>query len=610
MKRLFLLAGLWLTATAALAEAPDRDLYVLGIGLDQNGEAGGWVQVGPPKAWKEVRAGAVLKDRLYTAEFHGALQSADLAGGRRKKIGEPEFGDTALMFAGADKLYTIESDGTLYAVNAGDGSWACVGEEKAWKAARAGVVCQGRLFTAETGGKLYAADLGDGKRKQIGKDDFGRVRFLFTADDKLYALNADGGLYRVDPGDGGRARVGKEGAWQATLAGAVFQGRLYTAEKDGTLQAAALDTGERRQVGKAEFGNTAFMFAGGDALYTLESDGSFYRIFVKPAESIDDYDWCPQEVEKVFRERGRAFYHGLHSRLVLGDKATHQGALDGLDWLRDKAAKKDLVVMYIGCHGFTDPNEGWGVETADGKTLWGHEIKAALARLPCPVLLLLETCTSGGFALPHKHDPAVPANVTALCACSGEQTTDNQLDMAVLEALYGRADFNHDGVVDLDELIRYVRQRYQEWWPYPKKHDGAQTPVIVQSASMPGSLALTKPSPDLAAVVHNGEMWSALVEKHEGDKFQVHLLGWSSTPGPYFRTRSVTRDCICLPAEGAPLSVEQNGQWYPARLLSRDGEKYKVHYLGYKEDEVVSGDRIKYPFVGRPAADKGAGPPP
>ena len=48
------------------------------------------------------------------------------------------------------------------------------------------------------------------------------------------------------------------------------------------------------------------------------------------------------------------------------------------------------------------------------------------------------------------------------------------------------------------------------------------------------------------------------------------------------------------------LVVEQNGTWYPARLLGREGARYRVHYLGYNEDEVVTRQRIKYPFVGQP----------
>src|SRR5262249_30964578 len=184
---------------------------------------------------------------------------------------------------------------------------------------------------------------------------------------------------------------------------------------------------------------------------------------------------------------------------------------------------------------------------------WGREIKTELGKLPCQVIIMIETCTSGGFAQPHKHDPPVPGNVTALCACSGKQTTDNHLDMALAEGLYGRADFNGNGVVELDELIRYIELRYQEWWPDPKKREAHETPVLLKAKTMPGSLPLTNVSADLVAVVHNGTWYSALQEKHSGDKYQVHCLGWASKPGPDFLTRSGGPRNHRLPPAGAPL---------------------------------------------------------
>jgi hypothetical protein len=609
VRRFLLLCCVGLLAAAPAGAAPaEHDLYVLGVALNQAGRPGGWIQVGPPGAWKDTLAGTVLKGRLYTTESNGCLYTTDLDTGGWTQIGKAEFGATRFLFAAGDKLYTIETDGTLYRVNPNDGTWEGVGPAGGWKATLAGAVLKGRLYTAESTGGLRVTELNTGGSTRVGGTGFGATRFLFAAGDRLYAVETDGALSRVDPNDGTRARVGPA-AWKHTRAGAVLDGRLYTAESDGTLREADLGSGKRQQVGNPDFGNTAFMFPVGNDLYTIETDGNLFRVIVKPSDSIDAFNWCPEEVEKVFREQGQAFYRGFHPRLVLGKQATHAGAMDGLAWLRKNVTADDLVVVYVGSHGFTDPDQGWGVGTADGKTLWGHEIKAELAKLPCQVLILIETCTSGGFAQRHKDDPPVPGNVTALCACSGRQSTDNQLDIAAAEALYGRADFNGDGVVDVDELIRYVRLRYREWWPNPKKDDGHETPVIVKAKGMPGSLPLTNVSPRLAAVAHDGALWSALLEKQEGDRYQVHLLGWNSKPGPYFLTSAVTRDLICLPADGRPLLVEQNGVWYPARLLGKEGANYKVHYLGYNEDEVVTKGRIRYPFVGRPeATDPPKGP--
>src|SRR5262249_41460449 len=149
-------------------------------------------------------------------------------------------------------------------------------------------------------------------------------------------------------------------------------------------------------------------------------------------------------------------------------------------------------------------------------------------------------------------------NVTVLCACLGKQEAGNQLDIAALEGLYGRADSNKDGVVDVDELVRYVEQRYREFWPEGEKADEHVTPVVVRSTKLAGNTALTKPSKALAAFAHKGSIYSAWLEKTVGDTFHVHVIGFDNNPGQYFLTSKVDRDAICLPEEGPPLLVEQN----------------------------------------------------
>ena len=129
----------------------------------------------------------------------------------------------------------------------------------------------------------------------------------------------------------------------------------------------------------------------------------------------------------------------------------------------------------------------------------------------------------------------------------------------------------------------------------------SQTPVIVKARTMRGTLALTRVSPRLVGVVHGGTWYSALLEGQSGDRYRVHLLGWSSRPGEqYFLTNTVAREFLCLPADGPPLLVKQNGRWYPARLLRRARQAYQVHYLGYREEETVPPGRVYYPFVGQP----------
>ena len=392
--------------------------------------------------------------------------------------------------------------------------------------------------------------------------------------------------------------------WKSLLGATIVQDQLYSIRTDGTLHEAKLPVGKETQIGKPDFAATRLLFADKQQLYTIETDGTLYEVFLHPVENVDAWDCFPREFEKVFQEQAKSFYRQEHPRQLLGKGATHQAIMDQFAWLKSQVTAKDMVVLYYTSHGGTDPEKGWSAETADGQILWGFEVKRELAKLPCHVLVFLETCGSGGFDQPHKDDPPLPANVTAICACKDNQASSNELDIASLEALWGRADFNRDGTVDLDELTRYVDARYKAMFPQPNQEGQLLRPVIVKGKSMPGTLKLTTVSPKLGAVMHNGYLYGALVNDRDGDKYRVHILGFNNQPGTYFVTSLATRDCVCLPSEGPPLEVEQNGVWFPARLVSKVGDRFKVHYLGFHEDEVVSRQRVRRAFVGIPEADE------
>lgn len=353
------------------ANAGVNTLYTLGISLDQQGGvAGGWNRVGAKGSWKNTVAGTILNGQLYTIEANGVLFETDLANGVWKAVGKPEFQNTDFLFTADKALYTIEASGSLYRVNATDGSWERVGMQGDWKNTLAGTILAGELYTIEASGALYVTDLDTGNWKQIGKPEFRDTAAMISTHSTLYTLQADGTLYAVDLRDGSRAQVGPAQGWKNAVGRVAHHNQLVTAESDGGLYVADLTTGTKRPVGQHEFGNTKFMFATGDDIYTIETDGSLYHVFLKPGAGITAYDWCPSEVEKIFREQGKAFYQQIATGQVNGEKATHAGILASFDWLQDSVKKDDLVVVYIGCHGTTDPEQGWGVVTADGKRLW------------------------------------------------------------------------------------------------------------------------------------------------------------------------------------------------------------------------------------------------
>src|ERR1051326_1779963 len=193
---------LWIAVLASLhvpAAAAERDIYYLGVALDQTGIRGGWQRVGEEGKWKGVIAGSVCKEKLYTVEKDGCLYVAKLDSGERKALGKAEFANTLFMFSSGDQLYTIEKNGCLYRVSPADASWGPVGENSVFKNIAAGAVLKGKLYTAETDGTLRVTDLASGKRSQIGKAEFKNLRALFPAGDKLGCIRSE------------ERRVGKEG---------------------------------------------------------------------------------------------------------------------------------------------------------------------------------------------------------------------------------------------------------------------------------------------------------------------------------------------------------------------------------------------------------------
>ncbi len=151
-----------------------------------------------------------------------------------------------------------------------------------WDNTIAAVVMNDRLYTVEKGGALYETNVSSGKWVQIGKQDFANTKFLFAGGQSLLTIESDGSLYRVSPTNGSWVQLGKSGDWKGTVAGTFLGGKLYTAESGGGLYATDSSTGVWRQIGKTDFGNTRHLFNNGDLLFSIESDGSLYRI--KPTD--------------------------------------------------------------------------------------------------------------------------------------------------------------------------------------------------------------------------------------------------------------------------------------------------------------------------------------
>ena len=230
-------------------------------------------------------------------------------------------------------------------------------------------------------------------------------------------------------------------------------------------------------------------------------------------EFSEDWNQYAEEAALVFSNQSGQVFADVKFRTVLGRQATLRGMEDAVRWAFTSARKGDLVVVYLTCHGGTTRKEGWGIDTMDGQLVYGRDLKMAAAQVACPVIFLIDSCESGGFAREHKRDVALPDNCVAFCSSRARQSTTNVLNIAFHEALWGAGDTNDDGFVQIDELKQYVESRSLRLSPKAEDSQKAERPVVVIGSQVDGTLRLTKRSEELVAVVHEREWHLARVVK-------------------------------------------------------------------------------------------------
>ena len=319
-----------------------------------------------------------------------------------------------------------------------------------------------------------------------------------------------------------------------------------------------------------------------------------------PGLTVDDYNYAPDNFSRLFQELSMDLFREIKVETLKGRAATRQAVMNRLRGLKTQVKSDDVVFVYWGTHGETN-NREWSAGLPGNGKILGSEIKAELAQLACPAIVVISTCGSGGFIRPTPRKVELPTNVAAFCACRRKQSTNNELDVTLLEALSGFGDANSDGHVTVKEAFQYVPRRYRK---LIKDAEGAETePVLEFASGFPVDRALAKVNEKRVAVAYDGVWYGAHFLENANNKAKVRFLGWDSTStrGPYaFPDSEAKPDSIDLPGGFPPVEVEWNGTWYPATVIERRGTQLHIHYVGYpdSDNETVPLKRIRLPFVG------------
>ncbi len=310
----------------------------------------------------------------------------------------------------------------------------------------------------------------------------------------------------------------------------------------------------------------------------------------------EGWQFLPEGFARVVRDQGKGVYREVHARVLTGKKATRKELLDSLDWMCEQAKADDLVMVFIACHG-TCTADGESVFATRQGTVRPRDIKTKLAKLPCHAIVVNDACCLGNWPKELPGDP-MPPNVTALCCCLSTQVSGIEFDITLFEALYGKADFNKDGFVDLDETIKYCGLRIKE------VQGGKLTPVMYKAKNLKHNPVLTKANPDLIGVVHKREVFAAVLDKQAGDTYDVRVIGFDKPGnaglGGGTMPNQFTRANVILSRDGAALMAKKEGGWHPACLMGKEGEDYKIRYLGSDAEAVVKSEHVRHLFAGNP----------
>jgi WD40 repeat protein len=244
------------------------------------------------------------------------------------------------------------------------------------------------------------------------------------------------------------------------------------------------------------------------ALYVLAVGISAYPGKMKLDCAAND----ASDLAQIWKTKSRPLFRDVQVKLLSDQEATRDEVLGGLLWLREQMTQNDVGIVSFSGHGVRDTDGSFYLAPIDIKPknllasgVPGDLLKKTLAGLPGRLLVFLDACHAGSLDGDKRKrvdgltDELVrdlvsdDYGVVVFCSSTGQEYSledpeqgHGYFTQALLEGLSGKADYNQDGVVYLNELDLYVTERVKEL------SKGKQHPVTTKPTSI-RSFPLSKP---------------------------------------------------------------------------------------------------------------------
>ena len=242
------------------------------------------------------------------------------------------------------------------------------------------------------------------------------------------------------------------------------------------------------------------------ALYLLAIGVSHYAdaqfALGYPAKDAHDFAAIYQAQQgKLFRK--------VSCKLLTDADASRDNIMDALDWLSKEVTQRDWAMVFVAGHGITDNLKQYyyapyNIDPDRLKrtgVVW-TDFRTTLTNLPGKVFLVLDTCHAAGVtgeksrgsdAYTDMLRDAVTDEVGLITFAScmprevsleNAQWKNGAFTHALVEALSGKADTNHDGIITLGEVDAYVAERVKELT------GGRQHPTTARPSTIRSSLPM------------------------------------------------------------------------------------------------------------------------
>jgi len=205
-----------------------------------------------------------------------------------------------------------------------------------------------------------------------------------------------------------------------------------------------------------------------------------------------------EAITESFKDKGGGLFRTTEVKLIKDSQATRREIEQGLAWLGAKMTPKDVGIVFLSGHGARDDDGTFyfipvdvNIRNLAGSCVAGDYLKKTLGDMPGRIITILDACHSGA-AGDRQRRPAVADDLVrdlitedyGIIVMSSSQGREFSLEspvvqhgfftLALIEGLAGKADYNRDGFVYLNELDAYAARRVKEL------SHGEQNPVIAK----------------------------------------------------------------------------------------------------------------------------------